>query len=492
MNKGRAGRAHRSRRSGTKECAPPSVATDPMNELHYETATGLLAAYRTRQLSPVEATRAVLARIEAMDGNLNAFCRLDAEGALAAAHESEQRWVRGAPLGLLDGIPVSIKDVVLVRGMATLYGSKTVDPDQPWDEDAPAPARLREHGAVLLGKTCTPDFGHRFVTDSLLTGITRNPWNTDRSPGGSSGGAGAALAAGMGPLAIGTDGGGSIRIPSAWSGVVGLKPTFGRVPSHPPSRWGRLSNVGPMARSVGDAALMMTVISRPDPRDWQASPPDGRDYRIGLEDGVQGLRIAYSPDLGLAQVEPGIAASVASAVETLAKMGAHVEQVHPPGIEGLGDVYVTLKAVNMAQMAQGMSSEQRALLDPMIGELHEAGGALSATDYQQALLTRQELAVKMQAFFQSYDLLAMPTFHISPLPVPGLPADLRRQAPPLTSWANLTEQPAVSVPCGLTGDGLPIGLQIVGPRHADALVLRAARAYESARGPFPHPPLDGD
>ena len=207
-------------------------------------------------------------------------------------------------------VPISIKDVVLTRGLPTLQGSRTVNPDQPWLDDAPAVARVREHGAVILGKTTTPELGHKFVTDSPLTGITRNPWNPERSPGGSSGGAAAAVAAGLGPLAVGTDGGGSIRIPSTWSGIVGHKPTTGRVPIWPPSRWGMLSNVGPMARTVGDAALLLTVLAGPDRRDPLALPPDGRDYRIGLEDGVAGLRIAYSPDLGLAEVEPEIAASV--------------------------------------------------------------------------------------------------------------------------------------------------------------------------------------
>ena len=268
---------------------------DPVD---FWSATQLLHAYRTKALSPVEATRSALSRIEALNGPLNAYCRLDAEGALEAARASEARWSRNEPRGLLDGVPVSIKDVLLTRGMPTLHGSRTVSPDQPWTDDAPAVARLREHGAVILGKTTTPELGHKFVTDSPLTGITRNPWNLERSPGGSSGGAAAAVAAGLGPLAVGTDGGGSIRIPATWSGIVGHKPTAGRVPTWPPSRWGALSHVGPLARSVEDAALLLTVLAGPDRRDPAALPPDGRDYRIGLEDGVAGLRDRVQPRSG--------------------------------------------------------------------------------------------------------------------------------------------------------------------------------------------------
>jgi aspartyl-tRNA(Asn)/glutamyl-tRNA(Gln) amidotransferase subunit A len=452
---------------------------------HWLTATELLRAYRSRRLSPLEVTRALLERIAAVNPRLNAFCRIDCDGALAAARDSERRWTRGEPLGLLDGVPVSLKDVLLVKGMPTLHGSRTVSPDSPWNVDSPAAARLREHGAVILGKTTTPEFGHRFTTDSPLTGITRNPWNPARSPGGSSGGAGAALAVGLGPLAVGTDGGGSIRIPSAWSGVVGLKPTFGRVPSYPPPRWGALSHVGPMARSVGDAALLLTVLAAPDPRDWQALAPEARDYRIGLEEGVRGLKIAFSPDLGLARVEPAIAARVAEAARMLAELGAHVEEADPPGIEASLEIYDVMKSVIFAEQVEAMTPAQRELADPILLEMAGRGRALGAVDHQRALVRRRELGRCMHAFFSGYDLLVTPTMHLPPLPVPGLPSELRE--PRLTCWANQSQQPAASVPCGLTEDGLPVGLQIVGPRLADAGVLRAARAYEWARGPFPHP-----
>ena len=249
-----------------------------MTDLCALSATGLLELFRKHELSPVEVTSAVLQRIEKLNPVLNAF-NLVSKDAGADAKASEARWLRGEPKGLLDGVPVSIKDLLLTKGWPTLRGSKTIDPKGPWNDDAPAVARLREHGAVLLGKTTTPEFGWKGVTDSPLTGITRNPWNPKKTPGGSSGGAAAALASGMGPLAVGTDGGGSIRIPCSFTGLFGIKPSFGRVPAWPPSPFGAVAHVGPMTRSVTDAALMLNVLSLPDARDWQGLPHDARDYR---------------------------------------------------------------------------------------------------------------------------------------------------------------------------------------------------------------------
>ena len=457
--------------------------------LDFWTAGELLHAYRTRALSPVEATQAALARIERLNEALNAYCRVDADGAIEAARASEARWARGEPQGLLDGVPLSIKDLLLTRGMPTLGGSRTVNPDQPWLDDAPAVARVREHGAVILGKTTTPELGHKFVTDSPLTGITRNPWNLERSPGGSSGGAGAAVAAGLGPIAVGTDGGGSIRIPSTWSGIFGHKPTAGRVPIWPPSRWGILSNVGPMTRTVTDAALLLTVLAGPDRRDPVALAPDGRDYRIGLEDGVAGLRIAYSPDLWLVEVEPEIAASVEEAARTLERLGARVSAISPPGIEAIAPAHRTCWMAIFAQFLEGLTPEQRDVVDPYLRAGAEAGQKLTASAYHAAIMTRQAVAARMEALFADYDLLVLPGFHVAAPPVPGLPDGHRGKPPALTCWANHTGQPVASIPCGLTRDRLPIGMQIAGPRFADALVLRAARAYEAARGPFPRPPL---
>ncbi|HEX6318254.1 MAG TPA: amidase family protein, partial [Burkholderiales bacterium] len=253
-----------------------------MSELWAKTAAELLDGYRRHEFSPLEVARAVLGRIEALNPKFNAFCLVSQE-VEKEAKASESRWLAGQPRGLLDGVPVSIKDLLLTRGWPTLRGSKAVDPNGPWNDDAPAVARLREHGAVLLGKTTTPEFGWKGVTDSALTGITRNPWDKSKTPGGSSGGAAAALASGMGPLAVGTDGGGSIRIPCSFTGLFGLKPSFGRVPAWPLSPFGTVAHVGPMARSVGDAALMLNVLAQPDARDWHALPYEPQDWRTSLE-----------------------------------------------------------------------------------------------------------------------------------------------------------------------------------------------------------------
>jgi len=294
----------------------------------------LLALYRSGQASPVEVTQAVLQRIERVNPHINAFCLVDEKAALASARASEARWQahrqQGTPVGELEGVPASIKDLILTRGWPTLRGSRTIDPLQPWEVDAPATARLREAGAVLLGKTTTPEFGCKGETNSPATGITRNPWNLNHTPGGSSGGTAAAVAAGLGPLSVGTDGAGSVRIPAAFCGNVGLKPSFGRVPAYPLSPFGSVAHLGPHTMSVRDAAMMMNVLKKPDARDWTSLPPEAADYTSGLEDGIRGLRIAYSPTLGYAKnVHSEIAAAVNAAVRQLQALGAQVDLVDP-------------------------------------------------------------------------------------------------------------------------------------------------------------------
>src|SRR5258707_10483072 len=261
-------------------------------ELGFMSATELLDAYRRKALSPVEATKAALARLERLEPKLNAFVLVDAEGALAAARESEAGWVKGVPKGLVDGVPTTIKDIVLTKGWATLRGSRLTKRDQEWSEDSPAVARLRAHGAVFLGKTTTPEYGWKALGDSPLTGVTRNPWSLAHTPGGSSAGAAAALAAGIGALAIGTDGGGSIRIPASFCGLAGIKATFGRVPAYPASAMGLLSHVGPMARSVDDVALLLSVLAGTDARAPYRLPPGAADDHQALGARGKGLRIA--------------------------------------------------------------------------------------------------------------------------------------------------------------------------------------------------------
>src|SRR5713226_3036303 len=283
------------------------------SEIAFATALDLVELYRGKALSPVEATQAMFSRLDVLQPALNAFCVIDRDGAFAAARASEQRWMAGQPLSPLDGVPATIKDLVLMRGFPTMRGSRLIEPEQDVSEDGPAVARLREAGAVILGKTTTPEFGWKALGDSPLTGITRNPWNREHTTGGSSAGAAAACAAGIAPIHVGSDGAGSIRIPSAFTGIFGLKATFGRVPAYPPSPMGLLSNVGPMTRNVRDAAAMLNILAGPDPRDPYSLPQDGRDYLAGIEDGVREWRIAYSPDLGYAKVDPEIAACCATA-----------------------------------------------------------------------------------------------------------------------------------------------------------------------------------
>jgi aspartyl-tRNA(Asn)/glutamyl-tRNA(Gln) amidotransferase subunit A len=461
------------------------------SEIAFASAETLIGQYRRRALSPVEVTDALLARLDALQPQLNAFCLVDGDGARAASRAAEARWVRGEALGDLDGVPVTVKDLVMLRGFPTRRGSLLVDP-APDTEDGPAVARLKQAGAIILGKTTTPEFGWKAVGDSPLTGITRNPWNRDRTPGGSSAGAAAACAAGIAPLHVGSDGAGSIRIPAAFTGVFGIKATFGRVPAHPPSPMGLLSNVGPMTRNVRDAALMLNVLSRPDPRDPYGLPYDGRDWLAAIEDGVRGLRIAYSPDLGHARVEPEIAAACAAAARQFEQLGAHVEEVgavFPSPREAL----LTLWAAGAARVLAAFPRDKRGLCDPGMVAVAAAGERIAAADYLGADLERTALGRRMGEFHQRFDLLLTPM-----MPVPALPVgqDLNDPATernwidwsPFSYPFNMTRQPAASIPCGLTGAGLPIGLQIVGPLYAEDRVLRAARAFETTQ-PVRRPPI---
>ena len=470
----------------------PSPAQQP-TQLPDCTATQLLQLYRSGAASPVDATQAVLDRIDRLNPRLNAFCLVDHEAALASARQSEARWQAGAPVGPLDGVPTSIKDLILTRGWPTRRGSRTVNPDQPWDVDAPATARLREAGAVLLGKTTTPEFGCKGETNSPLTGISRNPWDLSRTPGGSSGGTAAAVAAGLGPLSVGTDGAGSVRIPAAFCGNVGLKPSFGRVPAYPLSPFGSVAHLGPHTMGVADAALMLNVLAQPDARDWTSLPPDGRDYRVGLDDGIRGLRIAYSPRLGFVNnVHPEVAAAVDRAMHDLQALGAVVEAVDP-GFDDPLDICTGLWFLGAWTVWNTLSPEQQAVADPDFAAEAQLGGRLSALDIQQLNLRRGALGAQLRQFMQRFDLIAtpavsVPAFEARPAGHSPLTPEAMLGWTPFSYPFNLSQQPAATMPCGLTRDGLPIGLQLVGPMFGDALVLRACRAYESLR-PVARPSL---
>ncbi|MFJ1974730.1 amidase [Streptomyces sp. NPDC087903] len=456
--------------------------TDDLTEL---TAGQLLEGYRKGEFSPVDATRATLERAERIQPEVNAFVRLTADEALTRARASEERWLRGEPSGLLDGVPVTVKDILLQRGTPTLRGSRTISPQGSWDEDAPSVARLREHGAVFLGRTTTPEFGWKGVTDSPLTGITRNPHDPARTAGGSSGGAAAAVALGAGPLALGTDGGGSVRIPASFCGIFGLKPTYGRVPLYPASAFGTLAHVGPMTRDAADAALLMDVIGVPDARDWSALAPAPGSFTAGLSGGVRGLRVAYSPSLGgQVAVRPAVAAAVRRAVERLAGLGAYVEEADPDFTDPV-DAFHTLWFSGAARVTQHLGPQRRRLLDPGLREICALGARSSALDYLGAVDVRMELGRRMGRFHESYDLLVTPTLPITAFEAGAeVPAGSGHRRwtgwTPFTYPFNLTQQPAATVPVGSDGDGLPVGLQLVAARHRDDLVLRAAHALYEA------------
>jgi aspartyl-tRNA(Asn)/glutamyl-tRNA(Gln) amidotransferase subunit A len=463
-----------------------------MTDLTQCTATELLALYAAGQASPLEATRAVLERIDAVNPTINAFAHLAPDDALSAAAASEIRWQRKEPVGPLDGVPTTIKDLVLTKGWPTRRGSRTVDPDQPWDVDAPATARLREAGAILLGKTTTPEFGCKGETNSELTGLTRNPWDPAKTPGGSSGGTAAAVAAGLGPLSVGTDGAGSVRIPAAFCGNVGLKPSFGRVPAYPLSPFGTVSHLGPHTMSVTDAALMLNVLQRPDARDWTSLPPTDVDHLAGLEDGIAGLRVAWSPTLGYADVHPEVAAAVATAAQELAGAGAIVEAVDP-GFDDPLEITTGLWFTGAWTLWNTLTPDQQAVTDPDFAAEAELGAQLSNLDVQRLALRRGELGSRMRQFMRRFDVLltptvAVPAFDVRPAGSVPLTPEAMLGWTPFSYPFNLTQQPAITVPCGLTSDGLPIGLQLVGPMFDDAVVLRAARAYEQLH-PVPRPPI---
>lgn len=461
-------------------------------DICYLSVRSLNQLFRQRALSPVEVIGAVFDRIDRYNGVLNAFCVLDKEAALKAAHESENRWMHGKPLGLLDGVPVTVKDLSLTSGWPTRRGSLAISPDQNWSEDAPCVARIREEGAVLFGKTTVPEFGAG-VGQSKLCGITRNPYDPTKTPGGSSSGAAVSLAAGMGTIALASDAGGSIRTPSSFTGVFGFKPTFGVVPDYPPSYLGSVAVIGPMTRCVEDCALTMNVITRPDIRDPYAVPSQLDGFH-DLDRDIEGMSIAFSPTLGYAKVDLEVETIVANAVSVLKEQGAHVdivEQVFPDPAE----IVSVIMAAGMANAFQqfGFSQEQLELVNPGLLNIVRAGKQLAATDYLAAQRERERLAIRMQEFHIKYPILVTPT---TPIPAFGVelegPADPRYPRPsdwkPFTAAFNLTLQPAASVPCGLTKGGLPVGIQVVGPRFSDLHVLRVCRAIERMY-PFRKPDL---
>jgi len=461
-------------------------------DLCFTSAVELAELIRRRALSPVEIIRAVLERIDQLNTLLGAYVMVHAERALAEARAAEQAVMAGTALAPLHGIPVSIKDTLWTAGERTTYGSR-LQAEFVAPQDAPSVARLRAAGAIFVGRTNLPEFAWRGSTDNPLFGESRNPWDPTRTPGGSTGGGAAAVAAGLGPLALGSDGAGSIRIPASFCGLVGFKPTFGRVPMYPAAGGNELvAHVCPLARTVRDVALMMNAIARHDRRDAFALPDDGVDYLAACDEPLAGprggapLRIAWSPDLGYAPVEAETREIAETAVRAFSEIGLTLEEASPD----LGDPSVILKTLYGG--AQGAAhaarpAEQKALMDPELVAYAEASAGLSVVEYLSAVAARQALADALRRFFERYDLLLTPTLCLPafPLGVVG-PSEVAGRKVTHLGWTlcypfNYSGQPAVSIPAGWTASGLPVGLQVVGRRLEDALVLRAAATFETLR-----------
>lgn len=453
-----------------------------MSELAFLSAGELAERYRSKQLSPVELVKATLAKIDELNPLLNAFRLVDHEAAIAAAQDSERRWLKGEPLSEVDGIPFGVKDLLLARGHTTLFGSRARVPDPDTTVDAPAVARLRESGAVFLGKTTTSEFGWKGTGDSPLTGITRNPWNTSLTSGGSSGGAASAVAAGMGVFQLGTDGGGSVRIPASFTGVFGMKATFGRVPAWPAGPMMTLSNVGVITRTVDDGARMLNVVAQSDPRDWHALPPNDVDFfrRTGNE--LTGKKFG----LYLGDARTATDGEVAQAIRGVARLiedaGGFVEEVSLP-IEDAFDIFVKHWYAGAQHLVNQLPKDRLNLVDKGLVDAAHKGAQLDIAEYYGATFARQRFGEKLQALAHRYDALITPT-------VPILAFEAGREWPESRDyqswfeWAcflypfNLSRQPAASVPIGFSTDGLPIGAQVVGALYKDAQVVAIARAVE--------------
>lgn len=463
-----------------------------MDEICLLPAKALGQRYAAGDLSPVEVAERHLARLEALEPALNAFQLVDRAGALQAAREAAERWRQGAACGPLDGVPVTIKDNVDMKGWPTRNGS-TTSATTAASQDAPVVARLREAGAVFLGKTTTPEFAWKGITDSRLKGFTRNPWALDRSSGGSSGGAAAALAAGIGCIAYGNDGGGSIRIPASFCGLFGLKPTFGRVPHHPVEGvFATVNAGGPLARNVADAALALQVMARPDHRDWYALPQPPEDWLTAMRPRLRGLRFAYAPNLGEVEPDADIRACLEQSIARLREAGAVVEEVGPV-IQPLEPVFRDFWMASFAHLLRGVPQDRRGELDPGFRQIAEQGLAVGTEQLLAGEVARARLHRRFAELHEQYDLLLAPTTPHAAPPVETVyhsPAyDRWRDGVAYTLPFNLTGQPAASIFCGVTEAGLPVGLQVAGPKYSERLILEACLAIEALQGDVPYPDL---
>jgi aspartyl-tRNA(Asn)/glutamyl-tRNA(Gln) amidotransferase subunit A len=462
-----------------------------MTELHSLTAVELVDGYRRGAFSPLEVTRAVLAHIEAWEPHLHATYALDAEGALGQARASEGRWLKGAPQGALDGVPAMIKENIATKGVPLPLGTAATVL-VPAERDAPPSARLREAGAVILGKTTMPDYGMLSSGLSSFHPLTRNPWDLSKGPGGSSAGAGAGAAAGYGPLHVGTDIGGSVRLPASWCGIATLKPSLGRIPIDPPYA-GRAA--GPMTRTVEDTALMMSVLSRPDTRDTMSLPwQDIAWSQLGRD--VRGLKIGLLMDAGWGlPLDAEVGAAVDAAAKAFEAAGAVVVPIKPFMTRAMADGMDQFWRMRAWLDIAALSEERRAKVLPFIVEWARGGAALSGEQVFRGYSQMGAMREAAVAACAPYDVVLSPTS-----PIPAFPAELASptgdpQRPfehiAFTLPYNMSEQPAASVNCGYTAGGLPIGLQVIGRRFDDLGVLQVARAWEQmrpAQRPWPVPP----
>ncbi|MSQ22909.1 MAG: amidase [Dehalococcoidia bacterium] len=459
-------------------------------ELAFTPAWRLRELIASRKVSPVELTELFLARIQQLDPGLNAYLTVAAEQALASARRAEAEVKPGANLGPLHGIPVAIKDLTSTGGIRTTRGSLIYKDFVP-DVDEPVVARIRSAGAVILGKTNTPEFGFSATTENLLGDACRNPWNPERTPGGSSGGAGAAVAAGLAPTAQGSDGGGSIRIPCSMCGVYGIKPTFGRVarPYQGPGAWGPLAQNGPITRTVLDAAILLQVMAGHDPLDPTSIKEDPPDFSAVMNAGVRGLRVGWNPDLGGVPVDPEVRRVTAKAVQAFEELGAHVVEAEIP-IDHLRlrDVFMTIFLSDYAASFGELLRTRGNEMSPFLREMLLDAVMWPASKLALALHELEWHRARMNTVMEQYDLLLTPTLATPPFPVGQRPSVIDGQdVDPVWAFTpfcfpfNLTGQPAASLPCGFSSEGLPIGLHLIGRLGDEATVLRASAAFEQAR-----------
>ena len=457
------------------------------DDLFFTPAWRLVQQVRRIQRSPVEVVRAFLERIDTLNPRLHAFLTVDGERALAEARRCEAQAMAGGDLPPLLGVPVAIKDLVYTNGLRTTGGSRAYAGHVP-ESDAIVVERLRLAGALVLGKTNTSEFGMSATTENLLGEDCRNPWEARRTSGGSSGGSAAAVAAGMGPLAVGSDGGGSIRIPAAFCGVFGFKPTFGTIPGHGGfESMPGFSHLGPIARDVRDAALLLTATAGYDPRDGRSRRVRVADYTRGLRGSIAGLRVAWSADLGYGVTDPGVLEATATAAQAFASLGCEVEEATPQIEEPFSDFGPVVCADAAASLGHVLD-EHRDVLTRYARRTLERGREVSGVEYARAMRGIERYRARMGDFFERYDLLLTPATAATAFPCGQRPAQIAGQdvsalwgAFPYSVPFNITGQPAASLPCGFSAEGLPIGLQVAGRVGEDALVLRACAAFEQVR-----------